>query len=135
MQLKAFFASDAFAAYHRPTFIKLGGYDHINMMMNEDMYYSKKILDNGYKKAYVSTALVEHSHKLTFGQLYNRYYETGKWFHAHPEFDNYKTTDSGLKLATHVLKSALKDFNIPVLFRFLPDMISRYLGMKKGKNA
>ena len=51
MQLKAFFASDAFSAYHRETFLKLNGYDHQHMMMSEDMYYAKKVLDAGYKKA------------------------------------------------------------------------------------
>lgn len=135
LQLKTFFASDAFAAYHRPTFIKLSGYDHIHMMMSEDMYYAKKVIDAGYKKAYVSSAIVEHSHKFTLKQLYNRYFETGKWFAEHPEFDGYKTTDSGFKLALFVLKEALKDFNVPVLFRWLPDMTARYLGMKKGKKA
>lgn len=133
MQLAAFFASDAFAAYHRPTFVSLGGYDDIHMMMNEDMYYAKKILDRGFKKAYVATAVAEHSHKYKLKQLYDRYRATGKWFAEHPEFDCYKTTDSGMKLAKYVLKRALRDFNIPVLFRFLPDMTSRYLGMKKGK--
>ena len=135
MQLKAFFASDAFSAYYRPVFVALNGYDNIHMMMNEDMYYAKKIIDAGYKKAYVSEAVVEHSHKLKLKQLYRRYYETGRWFAQHPEFDNYKTTDSGLKLAFYVLGQALKHFNIPVLFRWLPDMAARYLGMKKGKKA
>lgn len=135
MQLKAFFASDAFSAYYRPTFIALNGYDNVYMMMNEDMYYAKKIIDAGYKKAYVSEAVVEHSHKLKLKQLYKRYYETGRWFALHPEFDNYKTTDTGLKLAFYVLGQALKHFNIPVLFRWLPDMAARYLGMKKGKKA
>ena len=133
LQLKAFFSSDAFAAYHRPTFIIINGYDGIPMMMNEDMYYSKKILDTGFKKAYVAEAVVDHSHKFTLKQLYNRYYATGKWFAEHPEFDEYKTTDTGMKLAFYVLGQALKHFNIPVLFRWLPDMTSRYLGMKKGK--
>ncbi|MBQ8357755.1 MAG: hypothetical protein IJX39_08125 [Clostridia bacterium] len=133
MQLAAFFASDAFSAYHRPTFVTLGGYDSIHMMMNEDMYYAKKVIDRGLQKAYVATAVAEHSHRYTFKQLYNRYRATGKWFAEHPEFDDYKTTDSGLKLALYVFKRALREFNIPVLFRFLPDMTSRYLGMKKGK--
>ncbi len=133
MQLKAFFASDALSAYYRPVFVALNGYDHDPMMMNEDMYYAKKIIDVGYKKGYVATAVVEHSHKLKLKQLYRRYYETGKWFQAHPEFDNYKTTDTGMKLAFYVLGQALKHFNIPVLFRWLPDMTARYLGMKKGK--
>lgn len=133
MQLKAFFASDAFSAYHRETFIKLNGYDHLHMMMSEDMYYAKKVIDAGYKKAYVSTAVVEHSHKLKLKQLYQRYYQTGQWFQEHPEFDGYKTNETGIKLALSVLGQALKHFNIPVLFRWLPDMTARYLGMKKGK--
>ena len=131
----AFFASDAFSAYYRPVFLELCGYDDIHMMMNEDMYYAKKVIDRGFKKAYVATAVVEHSHKYTLKQLYRRYYATGKWFAEHPEFDGYKTTDSGMKLAKHVLGRALREFNIPVLLRFLPDMTSRYLGMKKGKRA
>lgn len=135
MQLTAFFASDAFSAYHRPTFVALGGYDSIHMMMNEDMYYAKKVIDKGLKKAYVATAVVEHSHKYKLKQLYHRYRATGEWFAQHPEFDGYKTTDSGMKLAKYVLKRALREFNIPVLFRFLPDMTSRYLGMKKGKKG
>ena len=135
MQLKAFFASDAFSAYHRPTFLSLGGYDNEHMMMSEDMYYAKKVIDAGLKKGYVAEAVVEHSHKFTLKQLYNRYYQTGIWFANHPQFDNYKTTDSGLKLAVYVFKKALLNFNIPVLFRFIPDMLARFLGMKKGKKC
>lgn len=135
MQLKTFFASDAFSAYHRPTFVALNGYDNVPMMMSEDMYYAKKIIDAGYQKAYVAEAVVEHSHKLKLKELYRRYYETGKWFAQHPEFDNYKTTDSGLKLAFYVLGQALIHFNIPVLFRWMPDMAARYLGVKKGKKG
>lgn len=135
LQLRAFFSSDAFSACNRNVFLKLGGYDNIHMMMSEDMYYAKKVLENGYKKAYVATAVVEHSHKLTLKQLYKRYYETGIWFFQHPEFNNYKPTDSGMKLAISVLGEALKDFNIPVLLRWLPDMTARYLGMRKGKRS
>ncbi len=135
MQLKAFFASDAFAAYHRPTFLALNGYDGVHMMMSEDMYYAKKVLEGGYKKAYVADAVVEHSHKLTLKQLYNRYYATGRWFAEHPEFQEYHATDSGFRLAIYVLKQALKSFNLPVLFCWLPNMAARYLGMKHGKRG
>lgn len=133
--LKAFFASDAFAAYDRAVFLALGGYDGIPMMMNEDMYYAKKILDAGYRKAYVAEAVAEHYHRFTLKQIYNRYYATGVWFREHPEFSSYKTTDTGIKLALSVFGQALKHINIPVLFRFLPDMTARYLGMKRGVKA
>lgn len=133
MQLGAFFSSDAFAAYYRPAFLELGGYDGIPMMMNEDVYYSKKVFDAGYAKAYCAEAVVEHYHQQTLKQLYRRYFETGKWFSEHSEFDCFKTTDSGIKLALYVLGKALGKFDLPVLFRWLPDMAARYLGMKKGK--
>ena len=135
MQLMAFFTSDAFSCINRDKFIELDGYQGYNVMFAEDMLYSKFLLDKGYKKIYVANAVVDHSHKYTLKQLYKRYYETGK-FHAEIKtFDQYKSTDSGMKLALYVLKEALKHFDIPVLFRWLPDMSARYLGMKKGRKA
>lgn len=135
MQLMAFFSSDAFSCINRDKFIELDGYQGYNVMFAEDMLYSKFLLEKGYKKIYVADAVVEHSHKYTLKQLYKRYYETGK-FHAEIKvFDQYKSTDSGMKLALYVLKEALKHFDIPVLFRWLPDMSARYLGMKKGRKA
>ena len=135
MQLMAFFTSDAFSCINRDKFIELDGYQGYNVMFAEDMLYSKFLLDAGYKKVYAADAVVEHSHKYTLKQLYKRYYETGK-FHAEIKvFDQYKSTDSGMKLALYVLKEALKHFDIPVLFRWLPDMSARYLGMKKGRKA
>ncbi len=133
LQIMAFFSSDAFSALDRNVFIKLNGYQGYNVMMGEDMLYSKFVLDNGYKKAYVAEAIVEHSHKYTLKQLYNRYYETGKFHKEVGFFKNYKTNDSGLKLALSVLGQALIHFDIIVIFRWLPDMAARYLGMRKGK--
>lgn len=99
------------------------------------MYYAKKVIDAGYKKAYVAEAVAEHAHHYSFKQLYNRYFQTGIWFAEHPEFDEYKATNSGLSLALYVFKKALFAFNIPVLVRFIPDMLARFLGMKKGKKS
>ena len=134
MQLMAFFASDACSAYDRNVFLKIGGYNNYDIMMGEDMLYSKIVLDNGYKKKYCADAIVEHSHKYTLKQLYKRYYDTGFFYSKVKIFNEYKSTDSGLKLALYVLKEAIMHFDIPVLLRWLPDMMARYLGMKKGRN-
>ncbi len=133
LQLMAFFSSDACSAYNRDVFISLGGYGGYDVMMNEDQLYSKIILDAGYKKKYCADAIVEHSHKYKLKQLYKRYYEAGKFYKEVKVFDSYKSTDSGVKLALYVLKQALIHFDILVLLRWLPDMMARYLGMKKGR--
>lgn len=134
MQLMAFFASDAFSALSREVFLKLNGYQGFDVMMNEDQLYSKIVLDAGYKKMYVSNAVVEHSHKYKLKQLYHRYYQTGQFYKQVKVFDEYKSTESGFALAFYILKEATKRFDIPVLLRWLPDMAARYLGMRKGKN-
>ena len=77
--IKPFFSSDAFSAYNRDVFIKLGGYNGYKVMMSEDMLYVYFALMAGYKKGYVSEAVVEHSHKYTIKQLYRRYYANGEF--------------------------------------------------------
>jgi rhamnosyltransferase len=131
--LITFFASDAFSAIDRAVFVKCGGYDNEDMKMNEDMFYAYKVLNLGYKKAYCADAVVFHSHNYRLRSLYHRYYETGIWFRDHPQFSKFKATASGWSMFCYVLKRALKDFNIPVLFCLIPNMAARYLGMKKGK--
>ena len=133
MQVMAFFSSDAFSCYNREIFLKVGGYQGYNVMMNEDQLYSKVILEAGYKKKYCADAIVEHSHKYTLKQLYRRYYAAGIFYSQVPLFSEYKSTGAGKSLAIYTLKQALKHFNIPVLLRWLPDMTARYLGMRKGK--
>ena len=135
MKFMAYFASDACSAYDREVFMKVGGYGGYNLMMSEDALYSKIIIDAGYKKKYCADAVVEHSHKYTLKQLYKRYYDTGIFQSQVTFFKDVKMEGSGMKLAMYVLKQALKHFDIPVLFRWFPDMTARYLGIKKGKKV
>lgn len=135
MKFMAYFASDACSAYDRDTFMKLGGYGGYDLMMSEDALYSKIVLDAGYKKKYCADAVVEHSHKYTLKQLYKRYYDTGVFQSQVTFFKDVKMEGSGMKLAMYVLKQALKNFDIPVLFGWFLDMSARYLGIKKGKKV
>lgn len=131
-QLMAFFASDAFSAINKEVFFKVGGYNDYDVLMNEDQLYAKIILEAGYKKMYVSNAICYHAHKFTLKQLYKRYYKTGKFYKEIEIFNNYKKTSSAKRLAFYILGKAIIEFNIPVIIRFPFDMISRYLGFRKG---
>lgn len=133
--LKTFFFSDASSAIKTSVFKELKGYDGKNLPISEDMYIAYKIIMAGYKIKYCADSVVYHSHKFTLKQLYDRYYLTGMFMAQNSYLDKYGTTKAGGGLAKYVLKRALKDFNIPVLFRFLPDMSARWLGMKKGKKS
>ena len=87
---------------------------------------------NGYKIKYCATSIVYHSHNFTLKEIYERYKLTGKFFKENSYLNNYGTNKSGGGLAKYILKRAIKDKNIKVLLRFLPDMGARFIGMKVG---
>lgn len=131
--LKTFFFSDASSAVNAKVFKKLNGYDGKNLTINEDMYFAYKLIMNGYKIKYCADSVCYHSHNFKLKELYDRYKLTGRFFKENSYIDNFGTNKSGGGLAKYILKRAIKDKNIKVLIRFVPDMAARYIGMKVGK--
>lgn len=131
--LKTFFFSDASSAIKRETFIKLNGYDHKKLAISEDMYIAYKLITNGYKIKYCADSEVIHSHNFTLKQYYNRYKETGKFFKENSYLNNYKVNQAGGNMAKYILKRAIQDKNWSVLFKYIPNMATRFIGMKVGK--
>lgn len=88
---------------------------------------------NDYKISYEADSVVYHSHNFTLKEVYDRYKLTGMFFKQNSYLDKYGTNGSGWNLAKYIIKRAFKEHNIKVIFRWLPDMAARYLGMKAGK--
>lgn len=76
MGLKTVFMSNSFSAYRLSTFKDLGGFPS-NTILCEDMYYTAKAVLAGYQVAYVSSALVAHSHNYTPVEEFKRYFDIG----------------------------------------------------------
>ncbi len=128
LRRRAYFASDAFSAYHRPTFLRLGGYGE-DMGANQDLFYAKRVLDAGYKKAYVPSAVVKRTDDYSQKQVFDAAYDEGVWLAAHPEFEAYRR-----KVSTgRVFFKALLRANIPALFRLMPDIQTRRKAVKLGR--
>lgn len=131
--LKTFFSSDASAAIKRDVFVELNGYDNKRLPISEDMYFTYKLIMNGYKVKYCADSIVYHSHDFKLKELYNRYKLTGRFFKENNYLDQYGTNSSGGALAKYILKRAIQDRNIKVLVRWPFDMAARLFGMKAGK--
>lgn len=129
--LSTFFASDACSAIDVAFFRSIGGYGK-SLPTNEDMYYAYKVISNNMEVAYVAETYVIHSHKFTLKQTEDRYFLFGEFLGMCPEFDSYSATDSGLKLAFKVILRILLEINIPALFSFIPNMLARLKGKKRG---
>lgn len=131
--IKAFFSSDASSAIRREVFLKLNGYDNKKIPTSEDMYITYKLIMNGYKVKYCADSVIYHSHDYGVKENYKKYYDIGMFFKQNSYLNQYNVNKSGGNMAIYVLKRALQEKNIKVLMKFLPNMASRFIGMKMGK--
>lgn len=76
MGIKAAFTSNSFCAYRMTTFEALGGFPD-NTILSEDMFFAAKSILAGYSVAYVSEAMVRHSHNYTAIEEFKRYFDIG----------------------------------------------------------
>ena len=132
--IKAFFSSDASSAIKREIFEKINYYDGKDLPTSEDMYITYKLIMNGYKVKYCADSVIYHSHDYGVKENYKKYYDIGKFFKQNSFLDEYNVNKAGGGMAKYVLKRAMQDRNWKVLFNFIPNMASRFIGMKVGKN-
>lgn len=94
--IKTFFCSNACAMYDRRVFEKLGGFPE-GMIFNEDMVFARRIIENGYRIAYVNTAGVYHSHNYTNMQQFHRNFDLAVSQAMHPEvFSDVSSESEGM---------------------------------------
>lgn len=84
MGIKAFFTSDCCCAYRRDIFLELGGFV-FSVRTAEDIIFSAKVINSGYKISYTAGAMVIHSHNLTLLQEYKRNFLTGYELEKHKD--------------------------------------------------
>ena len=131
--IKTFFFSDVCAAYKRDIYEKLGGFEY-PLKTNEDMFFAAKVINAGYKIAYVAEAKVIHSHNYSLKQQYNRNYIQGFEIEKHKALlSNVKQEAEGFLLVREVSKELIKNRQILSLFRFCFDCLARVLGSRNGR--
>jgi rhamnosyltransferase len=74
--LKAAFASNSFAAYRRSALAEIGGFSR-QVIFGEDMLAAARLLQAGWRVAYVAEATVFHSHGYRLAEEFERYFDAG----------------------------------------------------------
>lgn len=70
-----YFCSNSCAAYLNSSLDEVGGFPEV--LLGEDTVVVAKLLNKGHKVAYVSEAIVKHSHRYTLKQEFQRNFDTG----------------------------------------------------------
>jgi rhamnosyltransferase len=132
--IKAYFCSNACAAYKRDIFDSLGEFVRYTIF-NEDMLYAAKAVKAGYSVAYAAQARVIHSHNYTGRQQFHRNFDLGVSQAQHPEvFEGITSEKEGFalvkKMTGHLWKEGYRS-QIPM---FYFNSACRYAGFALGKN-
>lgn len=131
--IKAFFASNVCAAYDRRIYDALGGFVK-HTIFNEDMIYARKLIDAGYRIAYVAEARVYHSHNYSGIQQFKRNFDLGVSHAQYPDvFGGIKTESEGIRLVKTTSRYLLGIKKPWLILKLLWLSGCKYLGYFLGK--
>lgn len=101
--IRAHFFSNSCSAVRRDVFESLGGFP-THTIMNEDMVFASRLLKRGHRLAYVSEAVIEHSHNYTILQTFRRYFDIGVVFdQASSDLEGTGATREGIKYVSALI--------------------------------
>lgn len=127
-----YFFSDASSAIKREVFVDLNGYDGKRLLTNEDMYIAYKLINKGYRIKYCSDSVVIHSHNYSYKTLFKRYFDQAVFLKQN-EYIDCASNKSAFALLKFVLKNAIREGNIKVIFSIIPNFGVRFIANKLGK--
>lgn len=134
MGIKAFFASNVCAAYRRDIFDQLGGFVE-RAIFNEDMIYARRMIDAGYKIAYVAEAEVIHCHNYSGIAQLKRNFDLGVSHAMYPEiFGGIATESEGIRLVKRTCSYLIKCKKPFLIFKLIWQSGCKYVGYFLGKH-
>jgi rhamnosyltransferase len=132
--LKTIFVSNSFAAY-RKSILSEVGYFKNGLIFGEDTCTVGRLLERGYRIAYVSEAKVYHSHNYTLAEEFRRSFDTGvlhtteKWL-----LDTYGHAEGvGLKFIQSQLSTLIRQKKYSLVFDVLLRAAAKYSGYRLGR--
>lgn len=131
--IKTFFASDVCSAYRRSAYLECGGFPALET--NEDMLMAARFIKADYKVAYEASAVVFHSHNLTFRQQFARNRCVGR-FLASNERDLMGASElgEGTRLVKAISSQLLREGRLFEFVSFGFDCVARLLGNRVGRH-
>ena len=131
--VKAYFFSNACAAYRRETYLAVGGFD-TPIISNEDMMMAGKLLHAGYALAYAPEAAVYHSHRYTLGEEYRRNIKIGLVMEQYrPRLTGAEADSEGWRMLRFVCGELARRRQYRELLTFYTHVGARFAGNRVGK--
>lgn len=131
--IKAYFFSDACAAYRRSILEKMNGFEE-PILTNEDMLMAARVINAGYAVGYAADAEVFHSHNFTLKYQYSRNFDVAAFLTMYAsEIKSGGTTGEGIRMVLFTEKELLKRGHFISMIRCVFESGAKFLGNRAGK--
>ncbi len=131
--IKTFFTSNSCCMYEANYFRFKKGFKKVNV--SEDMEFAYRCIMDGYFIGYAANAKVCHSHLYNFKEIYNRYFEIGRFFCMHPYLNKYMNMGEGISQVKYVLKKLFKKKSYLLILKFIVQVMIKYIAFNRGKKS
>lgn len=132
--IKTFFFSNVCSAIRKKEFEEIEGFTQ-KVIMNEDMLLAGKLIQNGYKIAYVPDAVVIHSHNYSWLQQFKRYFDIGVFLKKNSrDLGHTKPDNVGANFLIEELKRLYREGDYIWLPYVIGEAVSKYCGYKFGQH-
>ena len=132
--IKTYFCSNVCAAYERETFDALGGFDE-GEILNEDMLYAYKLIENGLFIKYEAWAKVIHSHNYNGAEQFMRNFDIGVSQASNKHiFEKIRSENEGGKLVKATFEYLIKSHSYLSVIKLFYISGCKYAGFLLGKN-
>ena len=130
--IKTFFFTNVCSAINKNVFFEEGCFPE-NVIMNEDIIFSAKLILNGQSIAYVPDAMVIHSHNYSLKDQFKRYFDIGIAFNRQRWFLELAPAEGeGLKYIKSLVRYLLDQNQILWIPYIFAESAAKYLGYRSG---
>jgi len=132
--LKTIFTSNSFAAYRKEHLLKVGCFKN-GLIFGEDTCTVGRILEAGYNIAYVSEAMVFHSHNYSILEEFSRSFDIGV-LHTSEEWllNTFgKAEGVGIRYARSAIIRLIQERQILLFMEFIVRTAMKFSGYKLGR--
>ncbi len=126
-----FFCSNSCAAWRNSALDRIGGFRTV--LTNEDYLAVAELLQQDYKIAYVADAVVQHSHRYSLCQEFQRYFDTGYVRGQYPHIQQWvgQAESRGTGLVKALLKRIWAEQPLLLPYAVLQSLV-KWLGYRTG---
>ena len=131
--IKTYFCSDVCAMWRRDAWQELGGFEE-RTIFNEDMILAGKLVQAGWRIAYVPEAAVWHSHDYSGLKQLRRNFDLGVSQADHPEiFAGVSSPGEGVRYVKDTARRLVRSGNAAYLPKLVFQSGCKFLGYSLGK--